>query len=171
MALGLRQPKAQGGRTSRVGDSDLETLGRACCFAMYDGGAALPTSCNHAIKVYKQCGLLCIKGVKHRASPVLFALVRGCLHNCAATSVSPAPLLNGSATARGQASWPSAAGGGSAIHWWHSLPWCPGTLSGGVGCRDGRPAVCCSDGKPQRFSRHVSVIEYKKTEEEAVRGG
>jgi hypothetical protein len=29
------------------------------------------------------------------------------------------------------ASWPSAAGGGSAIHWRHFLPWCPGTLSGG----------------------------------------
>jgi hypothetical protein len=44
MALGLQQPKVRGGRTSRVGDSNMETLGCACCFAMCDGCAALPTS-------------------------------------------------------------------------------------------------------------------------------
>jgi hypothetical protein len=110
--------------------------------------------CNHPINVYKQSGLClaCIgthkRSLKHRASPVLFALVRGCLHNCAATSVSPAPLLNGSTRARGQASWPSVAGGGFANYWWHSLPWCPGTLSRGVGCRDVVPQFAAPMANP-----------------------
>ena len=117
----------------------------------------------------------CIKGRKHRASPVLLALFRGCLHNCAATSVSPALLLNGSATAHHHASWPSIAGGGSAIHWRHFLPWCPGTLSGGnnAGRNELGPQRAAPTANPNAFLRRFTGARraISKKAQAAARGG
>ena len=130
MALGPQLPRAQGERMSKAGDERAPALPRAPCppselvgVVRCSSNCRLMWSTNKNIKKLSlravwlagaeasvQCLTVtgCIKGRKHRASPVLLALCRGRLHNCAATSVSPALLLNGSASAHADASWPSA---------------------------------------------------------------